>query len=276
MSDADDDDGAGTCEPDGLWSDVCYLYLSAHTETERVLPQWLTGIIAVSIFLFLVFVTFLVNRAWCGKSSRSVRCSNVVALHQLKTKCSNKCLCVCVQQGDCRRVPDRRPADVIHWAGNTQVALRLRSSPSQTCHTRKPAPIKHSMSAIDRNELCHAESLLLYKGVQQLTLFLSNRDEEKNAYENLAIDVTEEKATAMWHPAHVPLAWDKAIFQGFTDVSLVRGNMTDYTSAHHLQMLITNYIQSQEKSRATVCSSEDSSDQSESLSVFWLSASVRV
>lgn len=44
--------------------------------------------------------------------------------------------------------------------------------------------------------------------------------------------------------------------------------MTDFTSADHLQMLlITNYIQSQEKSMATVFSSEDSSDQSESLSV---------
>lgn len=106
--------------------DVCFLCLSAHTETERVLPQWLTGIIAVSIFLFLVFVTFLVNRAWCGKSSRSVRWSNVAALHRLKTKCSNKCLYVCVQKGDWRRVPERRPANVIHWAGNAQVAPRLR------------------------------------------------------------------------------------------------------------------------------------------------------
>ncbi|XP_041792122.1 PDZK1-interacting protein 1 [Chelmon rostratus] len=38
---------------------------------ERLLPQWLTGIIAVSVFLFLAFVTFLVNKAWCGRSSRS-------------------------------------------------------------------------------------------------------------------------------------------------------------------------------------------------------------
>lgn len=157
------------CVNQMICEDICYLCLSAHAETGRVLPQWLTGIIAVSIFLFLVFVTFLVNRAWCGKSSRSVRWSNVVALHRLKTKCSNKCLCVCVQGSDCRQVPDRRPANVIHWAGNTQVAPRLRSSPSQTCHTCKPAPIKHSMSAIDRNGLRHAESLLLYKGVQQLT-----------------------------------------------------------------------------------------------------------
>ncbi|XP_075901705.1 PDZK1-interacting protein 1 [Nelusetta ayraudi] len=33
---------------------------------ERSLPQWLTGIIAVSAFLFLVFVSLLVNRLWCS------------------------------------------------------------------------------------------------------------------------------------------------------------------------------------------------------------------
>uniref|UniRef100_H3CE24 PDZK1-interacting protein 1 n=1 Tax=Tetraodon nigroviridis TaxID=99883 RepID=H3CE24_TETNG len=36
---------------------------------ERALPQWLTGLIAVTGFLFLTFIAFLVNRAWCGKSS---------------------------------------------------------------------------------------------------------------------------------------------------------------------------------------------------------------
>ncbi|XP_029004448.2 PDZK1-interacting protein 1 [Betta splendens] len=36
----------------------------------RALPQWLTGIIAVSGFLFLTFVLFLVKKAWCEKSGR--------------------------------------------------------------------------------------------------------------------------------------------------------------------------------------------------------------
>lgn len=40
--------------------------------SERLLPQWLTGIIAVSIFLFLSFVVFLVKKAWCEEPSRSV------------------------------------------------------------------------------------------------------------------------------------------------------------------------------------------------------------
>ncbi|XP_069578499.1 PDZK1-interacting protein 1 [Brachyistius frenatus] len=39
--------------------------------SERQLPQWLTGIIAVSCFLFLTFVGFLVKKGWCEESSRS-------------------------------------------------------------------------------------------------------------------------------------------------------------------------------------------------------------
>ncbi|KAK2835074.1 hypothetical protein Q5P01_015558 [Channa striata] len=39
--------------------------------SERPLPQWLTGIIAVTGFLFLTFVGFLVKKAWCEESSRS-------------------------------------------------------------------------------------------------------------------------------------------------------------------------------------------------------------
>ncbi|XP_023809842.1 PDZK1-interacting protein 1 isoform X2 [Oryzias latipes] len=37
---------------------------------ERLLPQWLTGIIAVSGFLLLTFIAFVVKKVWCEKSSR--------------------------------------------------------------------------------------------------------------------------------------------------------------------------------------------------------------
>ncbi|XP_048832428.1 PDZK1-interacting protein 1 [Brienomyrus brachyistius] len=36
---------------------------------QRVLKPWMTGIMAVTVFLFLVFVVFLVKKAWCGDSS---------------------------------------------------------------------------------------------------------------------------------------------------------------------------------------------------------------
>lgn len=38
-------------------------------KAEQALPNWLTGIIAVAVFLFLVFVVFLVNKAWCETTS---------------------------------------------------------------------------------------------------------------------------------------------------------------------------------------------------------------
>ncbi|XP_043078262.1 PDZK1-interacting protein 1 [Puntigrus tetrazona] len=40
-------------------------------KAEQALPNWLTGIIAVGVFLFLIFVAFLVNKAWC-ETPRSI------------------------------------------------------------------------------------------------------------------------------------------------------------------------------------------------------------
>uniref|UniRef100_A0A3B4VEI2 PDZK1-interacting protein 1-like n=1 Tax=Seriola dumerili TaxID=41447 RepID=A0A3B4VEI2_SERDU len=56
---------------------------------ERLLPQWLTGIIAVAAFLFLTFVSFLVKKAWCEESSRSVR---LISFSDFR----EKPLCVCL------------------------------------------------------------------------------------------------------------------------------------------------------------------------------------
>ncbi|XP_068175961.1 PDZK1-interacting protein 1 [Antennarius striatus] len=40
-------------------------------EAERPLPQWLTGIIALCLFLFLTFITLVVKKAWCDESNRT-------------------------------------------------------------------------------------------------------------------------------------------------------------------------------------------------------------
>ncbi|XP_035031935.1 PDZK1-interacting protein 1 [Hippoglossus stenolepis] len=40
---------------------------------ERLLPQWLVGIIAVAVFLFLSFVALLVKKAWCEESNRRTK-----------------------------------------------------------------------------------------------------------------------------------------------------------------------------------------------------------
>ncbi|XP_016518740.1 PDZK1-interacting protein 1 isoform X1 [Poecilia formosa] len=40
-------------------------------QSERLLPQWLTGIVAVCSFLLLTFIAALVKKVWCESSSRS-------------------------------------------------------------------------------------------------------------------------------------------------------------------------------------------------------------
>ncbi|KAM7011932.1 PDZK1-interacting protein 1 [Tautogolabrus adspersus] len=51
--------------------------------SERLLPQWLTGIIALVGFLFLTFVVFLVKKAWCGESGRRKSSAEAVTENDL-------------------------------------------------------------------------------------------------------------------------------------------------------------------------------------------------
>ncbi|CAB1419281.1 unnamed protein product [Pleuronectes platessa] len=55
-----------------------------HRADERLLPQWLTGIIAVAAFLFLSFVALLVKKAWFEKSTgtKSERESELVLTNE--------------------------------------------------------------------------------------------------------------------------------------------------------------------------------------------------
>ncbi|XP_054452684.1 PDZK1-interacting protein 1 isoform X2 [Anoplopoma fimbria] len=60
-----------------LWAVISCLLLSVGAVTaqgaqnsKRLLPQWLTGLIAVSGFLFLIFVIFLVKKAWFEEPKR--------------------------------------------------------------------------------------------------------------------------------------------------------------------------------------------------------------
>ncbi|TSK53711.1 PDZK1-interacting protein 1 [Bagarius yarrelli] len=52
-------------------------------KVERALPNWLTGIIAVAVFLFLVFVAFIVNKAWCKGSSQEEKVSVATNEHAM-------------------------------------------------------------------------------------------------------------------------------------------------------------------------------------------------
>lgn len=103
--------------------DVCF---AAQTQNERLLPQWLTGIIAVSIFLFLVFVGVLVNKAWCEESSRSVMGTSRFLI---RVKDLKKIMCfpdICLQQEDPSGVRERKCIRLDGWKH-----LRLHAGLSQ-------------------------------------------------------------------------------------------------------------------------------------------------
>lgn len=87
---------------DHLWP-VCAHVVAPAEIGGRALPQWLTGIIAVSGFLFLTFVFFLVKNAWCDNSSRSVRVSG--SINELITAWSHMCVCA---QSKCHRGTGKR------------------------------------------------------------------------------------------------------------------------------------------------------------------------
>ncbi|KAG9350822.1 hypothetical protein JZ751_024711 [Albula glossodonta] len=54
-----------------LWLLLTLETVSAQQAVTRPLPNWLTGIIAVVVFLVLAFVAFLVNKVWCETSRSS-------------------------------------------------------------------------------------------------------------------------------------------------------------------------------------------------------------
>ncbi|KAK1164188.1 PDZK1-interacting protein 1-like [Acipenser oxyrinchus oxyrinchus] len=59
------------------------------TSPQRVLQPWLTGIIAVVVFLFLVFIAFLVNKVWCEERSEEADPQHVNVHDYVMTNGSN-------------------------------------------------------------------------------------------------------------------------------------------------------------------------------------------
>uniref|UniRef100_A0A8C5QYS1 Uncharacterized protein n=1 Tax=Leptobrachium leishanense TaxID=445787 RepID=A0A8C5QYS1_9ANUR len=49
----------------------------------RTIPQWLTGLIAVTVFLFLVFAAYMVNRVWNKRAhgGTSANCCKSYTVH---------------------------------------------------------------------------------------------------------------------------------------------------------------------------------------------------
>ncbi|KAK1165147.1 PDZK1-interacting protein 1-like [Acipenser oxyrinchus oxyrinchus] len=73
---------------------LCLLFGAAvaqhgKTSPQRVLQPWLTGIIAVVVFLFVVFIAFLVNKVWCEERSEEADPQHVKVHDYVMTNGSN-------------------------------------------------------------------------------------------------------------------------------------------------------------------------------------------
>ncbi|KAL6108564.1 uncharacterized protein ACO6RY_19066 [Pungitius sinensis] len=110
---------------------------------ERVLPQWLTGIIAVSGFLFLAFVGFMVKKAWCEEPRRKKVTMELVRENEFVNKN--------IYESSPGRV---RVNTVVEVVGETE-------------------------------------------NTYESTLDMVRSKDDRNAYDNLVIDDTEDKVTSM-------------------------------------------------------------------------------
>lgn len=114
---------------------------AAPTQTNRPLPQWLTGMIAVSGFLFLSFVVLLVKKAWCEDPNRGRNSAESVRENEF----------------------------VMSDTFETDLGVNRRND-------IKPEQENEPYYATSRN--------------------LRSKD-DVNAYDNLVIDISEEKVTSM-------------------------------------------------------------------------------
>ncbi|XP_033996814.1 PDZK1-interacting protein 1 isoform X1 [Trematomus bernacchii] len=119
---------------------VCCLLLSVAAVTaqtaqsERALPQWLTGIMALCGFLFLSFVGILVKKAWCEEPRSEKSFRSLVEL------------------------------------------------------TRKKSTVK----SVRENDYVMTE-----ENAYETSLDMVRSKEERNAYDNVVMDSTDDKLTAM-------------------------------------------------------------------------------
>ncbi|PWA26159.1 hypothetical protein CCH79_00020779, partial [Gambusia affinis] len=133
---------------------------------ERLLPQWLTGIVAVCGFLILTFIAALVKKVWCESSSRS---SNV----------------------------DAAFAEINPYENNLDglsATFSLHPDPKEP--TRLGPVQVFYVGLIRPGSVCRPRSSLeLEKGQYETRLELSRARDGSNVYDNVI--ATEEKSTAI-------------------------------------------------------------------------------
>ncbi|XP_037530359.1 PDZK1-interacting protein 1 [Nematolebias whitei] len=145
---------------------------SASAYSERLLPQWLTGIIAVSSFLILTFIGFMVKKMWCEKSSgtdpsvESVRPNKNVESNLYETK--------------------------LEVLGSNSVQSNNENHYEPCDEYETSLNVLRSNSVQSNNEN-HYEPCDEY----ETSLNVLRSHSRRNVYDNRAIDRTEDKATSM-------------------------------------------------------------------------------
>ncbi|XP_051231638.1 PDZK1-interacting protein 1 isoform X2 [Dicentrarchus labrax] len=146
---------------------------TAQPQIERLLPQWLTGIIAVSAFLFLVFVTLLVKKAWCEKPSR-------------KTAVESE---------------SDRENEFVVTNGNTYETnldtIRRKSTVESARENEFENTYETTLEMTGRKSTVESTGENEFGNTYETTLEMVRSKEDPNAFDNLAFGSADDKVTSM-------------------------------------------------------------------------------
>ncbi|XP_013883630.1 PDZK1-interacting protein 1 [Austrofundulus limnaeus] len=170
--------------------------------SERLMPQWLTGIIAVSSFLLIVFIGFVVKKMWCEKSSGMKQ--NQESMRSNVHEDGN----VYDTNMDSLRRPNNRNPRKEHTNESCDDIydtnlddLRMKSNKSkkeniyETCDTHNET----SLEGI-RPNYRKTRKENIYESCDdnyETSLDVLRNQSRKNVYDNKAMDHTENKSTSM-------------------------------------------------------------------------------
>ncbi|XP_051231635.1 PDZK1-interacting protein 1 isoform X1 [Dicentrarchus labrax] len=159
---------------------------TAQPQIERLLPQWLTGIIAVSAFLFLVFVTLLVKKAWCEKPSRSVRGKTNVSMNKKKTAVESE---------------SDRENEFVVTNGNTYETnldtIRRKSTVESARENEFENTYETTLEMTGRKSTVESTGENEFGNTYETTLEMVRSKEDPNAFDNLAFGSADDKVTSM-------------------------------------------------------------------------------
>ncbi|XP_061594103.1 PDZK1-interacting protein 1 [Cololabis saira] len=194
--------------------------MDVRNTSERLLPQWLTGIIAVTCFLILTFIGFLVKKMWCDKSNgkmnsgdsgtmedNEISTRNDLSLEDLRKKRNTKAKENEYASGS---TYDTK-LDVIRGNNSVEVERENEYEMEDTYDTNMSIIRKSNrVEAKEEEDPSMYATSLDYRRSKRVeakeeedpnSMYATSMDfrtgDNRNAYENQAMDRSEDKATPM-------------------------------------------------------------------------------